>query len=301
MKTKNNQKLGYLAVSAAGALWGLNGFFIRQLNYAGVNDSYLISFFRFFFSIFLMGAIVLFTEGVKGFKVTRHTMLCCIYLGAVCHAAYNVFYALGCGTAGLSLTAIIVNTAPIFTLIFSRIVYGEKITGNKIVAIFINVIGCILCATNGKLDIKAISVIGIVFAIGGAITYSTSAVMGRYIKEKVSPYVTCFYCFLFASISLLPFSAKQMAGGVINGKVLLVGMLYSLIPSGISYILYYGGMRKVTESSKLPVLTSVEVVVAAVVAVTIFKEHMGVASVIGCCLVICSILLMNYRRAGKKD
>lgn len=296
MNGKNSQKIGCLAVAGAGALWGLNGFFIRQLNYAGVDNSYEISFFRFFFSIFLMSAVVLVKYGIKGFKVTKHTLLCCIYLGAVCHAAYNVFYALGCGTAGLSLTAIIVNTAPIFTLLFSRMIYKEKITRNKIIAIFMNVFGCILCATNGKLDIHTISVIGIIFALGGAVTYSTSAVMGRFIKEKVSPYVTCFYCFLFACVSLLPFSAKAMVTGPMNGKVLFIGMIYSLIPSGLSYIFYYGGMRKVSESSKLPVLTSVEVVVAAVVAVTVFKEHMGVASLTGCILVILSILLMNYKR-----
>lgn len=53
----------YIAVVFAGALWGTNGFFIKNLCALGIDNDFVISFLRFAFASAFMGAIVLVKEG----------------------------------------------------------------------------------------------------------------------------------------------------------------------------------------------------------------------------------------------
>lgn len=295
MGRKIKEKAPYISVAFAGALWGTNGFFIKNLGYLGIDNGFAISFLRFAFAIVFMGACVLVSEGWHAFRVSKCTFFCCMLLGLFCHAAYNVFYAYGCETAGLTITAVLVNMAPVFTMFFSYVVYKECMTLKKCIAILLNIIGCMCCATNGQLDFSSVSLIGIFFGVIAAIVYSTSAVIGRYSKEKVSPFVVSFYCFVFASIFLLPFTKFWEGTLILRRAGLIWAIIYSVVPTGFSYLFYYGGMKRMKESSKIPVLTSVEIVVATIIAMTVFHEVIGIVSFIGILLVFGSILLINLK------
>ncbi len=296
MRRKLEEKVPYISIAFAGALWGTNGLFIKNLSYLGIDNGFVISFLRFAFAIFFMGACIWALEGWRAFRINKCTFFCCMLLGLFCHAAYNVFYAYGCETAGLTLTAVLVNMAPIFTMFFSYVVYKESMTLKKCIAILLNITGCVCCATNGQLDFSSVSFIGILFGIIAAIVYSTSAIVGRYSKENVSPFVVSFYCFVFASLCLLPFTKFWEGTLDLSNKVLIWAVIYSVVPTGLSYLFYYGGLKRMKESSKIPVLTSVETIVATFIAMTVFHEVIGIVSLIGILLVLSSILLINSKK-----
>lgn len=71
------------------------------------------------------------------------------------------------------------------------------------------------------------------------------------------------------------------------------GFVYALIPTGICYIIYFNGVSKIKESSKVPVVASVENVVAVIVGVAIFHEKVGTGNLIGIALVLGTIAVMN--------
>ena len=58
---------------------------------------------------------------------------------------------------------------------------------------------------------------------------------------------------------------------------------------------HYKGLQKIRESSKVPVIASVETVVAALVGILLYHERLGVISSVGVLLVLFSILLMNKK------
>lgn len=285
----------YIAVVFAGALWGTNGFFIKNLCALGIDNDFVISFLRFAFASAFMGAIVLVKEGRKGFVVSKCTLVCCVLLGLLCHAAYNVLYAIGCKKAGMALTAVLVNMAPIYTMLFSTLIYKERMTLKKIIAILLNITGCVCCATNGRFDAMSVSLTGILIGIAAAVVYSTLAIIGRYSREEVSPFVICFYCFIFADLFLLPFTKFWEGTFTLDGKEVIWAVAYSFVPTVLSYVFYYGGMKGITESSRVPVLTSVEIIVAAVIAMAVFHEEIGFVSLVGIVLVLGSIMLMNLK------
>ena len=297
MKRKNNS--GYLLIFSAGALWGVIGLFVKQMEQSGSTPT-MTSFLRVAFSCVVMLPLCVLRGGWRSLRIDRKTLLFCVLLGVVCHGVYNILYSLAVTLAGVSVSAVLLNIAPVFTLLSSAIFFGERITRRKLIAIAVNIAGCVLTATNGQLNAAAFSLIGILFGIGAGLCYAMTAILGRFAAERTDPFVMSLYSYLAAAMLLFLWARPWSSGTSIHGSTLLWGFFYALIPTALAYILYYLGLQNVRESSKVPVIASVETVVAAVIGIGLYRESIGVMSLAGIVLVLVSILVMNTG-AGRKD
>ncbi len=70
-------------------------------------------------------------------------------------------YSIAVTTIGVALSAVLLDIAPLFTLLFSVLFFQEKVTFLKGIAVIINIIGCILTVTNGKLEIQSLALFGL--------------------------------------------------------------------------------------------------------------------------------------------
>ena len=113
-------------------------------------------------------------------------------------------------------------------------------------------------------------------------------------------YTAAFYGQLFGTI-LLFFLVRpwQNIGTAFSWQIVLVLIGFGVVPSALAYIAYYGGLGKITETSKIPVLASIETVVAAGIGLAAFGQKLGPAKILGIVLVLCSIAIMNVR--GRKS
>ena len=73
-----------------------------------------------------------------------------------------------------------------------------------------------------------------------------------------------------------------------NTGILFWGFFYALITTAIGYIFYYEGLKHITKSSKVPVIASVEVIVASLIGVVWYREHLGFISFLGIVAVLLS-------------
>ena len=71
-------------------------------------------------------------------------------LGLICHGVYNVFYSWAVVRIGVTISAVLLNVAPVFTAVLSAVFFHERITSRKCAALIINVTGCVLAATGGQ-------------------------------------------------------------------------------------------------------------------------------------------------------
>lgn len=289
------QKYGYLNVFIAGVLWGSVGLFIDILNGMGVGVE-LIGFLRTAFSFLIMFSITAFKYGIRTFKVSHRTLILCILLGVLCHGVYNIFYNLSVIKIGVSLSAVLLNIAPVFTAVTSMIVFGEKMNRFKVFALIINVIGCTLVATGGNFDVAAISVLGIMCGVGAGFCYSLTSVIGRLSSDDSNPFVASTYSYLFAAIFFAAALKPWHGLPSVNSEIMITGFLYALIPTSIAYLLYYIGSTMITETSKVPIISSVESVVAILIGVMLLNEHMNVTNVIGILLTFTSIILIQMKK-----
>ncbi len=289
-----NSKLGYIYVLLAGAIWGGIGVFVMELSKLGV-DAAGISFWRVFFAFLLSLGITVAKLGSSSMVVTGRTLFYSALLGIVCHGIYNIFYSYAVAMTGVSISAVLLNIAPAVTLFIAAILFSEKITANKLLAVVVNVIGCVLTVTGGNLSTEGFSVVGVLFGVGAGICYALTAIFGRYASEGTNTFTVSTYSYLFATLSLVFYTDIGKELSQMTWPILLWAVGFALIPTTLAYFLYYAGVQRLSDTSMVPVLASLETVVAALFGILLYHEALGMMNIFGIALVMLSIVLMNHK------
>ncbi len=291
---KTERKYG-LYILMAGCLWGTMSIFVRSMQGEGSNSFYT-SFLRMFFSFLILAAVTCIREGISAFKIDKRTMLACLLLGVFTQAIFNVAYSTAVSRIGASLSAVLLYSAPVFTALLSRVIFKEKLNRRKCIALLINIAGCILTVTGGGMGETAFQWGSVLIAVAAGFFYSLSAVLGRFTAEGTSVLAVTTYNFFFASLALgIGIRPWNTVASPLSGKLLLDGFFYALIATSFAYVLYFKGVQHIKETSKIPVIASVETVSAAMIGVFLFQEKVGVGGLVGILLVLSSIALMNVK------
>lgn len=296
----------YGCIFAAGCLWGTNGLFVKLMQGCGSSSAYT-GFVRIVLSLLILTVITLVKEGPKAFKISKNTLISCLLLGLVCQALYNYVYSSAINSLGVSFACVMTYMSPAFASVISYFLFREKFGPNKYLAMALNLAGCVLTVTGGRLSGMSFAVSGLLFGLASAACYSLVGIFGRLASGESSPYVVATYNFLFGSIFLGLFGHPwTTVENPLEPGILLYGFIYALIPTGICYIIYFTGVSRIKESSKVPVVASVENVIAVLIGVLVFGEKVGMGNMVGILLVLCSIAVMNLelpagrRRAGRR-
>ena len=172
------ETLAILQILSAGILWGLVGPLVKMMELHG-STAASTSFIRMLFAFLIMTAFTAMKFGPKALIVDKRTLVACAVLGVVSNGIYNMFYTMAIANAGIAVSAVLLNTAPIFTTVFSMLIFHEGISLLKVIALCINVVGCSLAATGGQLNLETLSVLGVSCGIASGFTYGMAAIITR--------------------------------------------------------------------------------------------------------------------------
>ena len=287
-----------LFVLAAGSLWGFMGLLVRTLNRVGL-ASMEICFVRAVITLITMFFGLLIFDR-KALKMKIRDVWCFIGTGAFSVSFFNYCYFKTMTFTSLSVAAVLLYTAPAFVMLMSAALFHERLSARKLVALGLAFVGCAFVSgiVGGA---ETLSASGILFGLGAGFGYALYSIFGRYALEKNYSSVTIsFYTFLFASVSTLFFvDAKEVlvtigSSLLLTVKTVLLVLLVTLLP----YLSYTRGLKGM-ENGTASVLASIEPVVATLVGILIYKEEMSLQNVIGICLVLGSIVLINWKNKQK--
>lgn len=293
----SEQNKGYIMVLIAGMLWGTIGFFATLLSQLGM-EAGPVAFFRVLSATIVLAIILLVKgKGTSLFAISKKGLFSCMLVGFISQALYNVCYMHAIEQGGMATAAVFLYTSPIYVAILSRILFKEPLTSNKIIAIVINIIGCIVTVTGGDFSTMKMSLFGLAMGILAGFTYALLPILSRTGADKEDPYTAAFYGQAFGALLLFflirPYNG---VGAEFNVQMLLVLIGFGIVPSAMGYIVYYAGISKVTETSRIPVLASVETVVAAIVGLIAFGQSLSLMKILGIILVLLSIAVMNKKQ-----
>ena len=276
------------------------GLFMKSLNEMG-STPMLTSFFRAGFAALFVGLFCLLFHGKEAFKLKKSLFAFAAISGMIGVVIFNICYNLAVMRVGVAVAAVLLYTSPIFTCILSMIVFKEKITPNKYLAIAINICGCFLTVTNGVIKLEHLSLFGIACGVMAGFAMSCMTILVKIGTDRgANPVAFSFYGFATAAVVLLFVSRPWAAeAGLISPKYLVLALLLGLISTATPYILYSTGISMVDSMSKVPVVCSVETVVAACVGFVYFDELFGIWKVVGIFLVLFSIVISNYSISKK--
>ena len=294
MEYNQVEREGRLQVFLGAAVWGTIGFFVMQMSRYG-SSAVLTSFLRLLFAAVILIGLTAVRYGIRSLLVDRKTLAVCALLGLLCQGIYNIFYSVAVVKAGVTTSAVLLNTAPVFAAVEAHLLFGEQIGRDKILPLAVDVVGCVLAVTGGRFDTASLSMAGILAGLGAGFCYSLTSVIGKIAGDRTNAFVMSTYSYVFSALFLLFFMKPQDWTTAAQAPLLGVAFLYALFPTALAYVWYFLGVQKIRENSIVPVLASVETVVAALLGILLFREIPNLVSVAGIFLVLFSIYLLSRR------
>ena len=299
---KNEQNKGYLMVLTAGTLWGTIGLFATILNNLGM-EPFPVAFYRLLFASLLLMPVLLWQgRGLRLFRISRKGLISCLLVGLVSQGIYNLCYMNAIKLGGMATASVLLYTAPVFVALMSRLFFREPLGKNVIIAIAINIFGCILTVTGGNFSEISLSVFGIVMGVLAGFTYGTLPVFSRLGADDEDPYTSAFYGLAFGAVA--PFFMvrpwRPEVTGITDYRMVLALIGFGIIPSALAYIIYFGGLGKIKETSIVPILASVETVAASLIGLIVFHQMLSPVKVLGIAMVFGSIIIMNLGKTASE-
>ena len=281
-----------IKIFVAGVLWGTVGIFVKELNALGA-EAALIGFMRMFFAFMITLVIAIMKHGRNVILHDKRTIILCALLGIICNGLFNVFYTNSIRLNGMGIACVLMYTAPVFTAIASWLIFHEKFSRIKIFALIMNIFGCILTATGITIfQCDNISFMGIFVGLGSGFCYGMAAVIGRSAGEKTDVLIMSVYSFFFAALFMIIFARPDIMPAFNDLRIMGTGLLYGLIPTVFAYLVYYNGLKVIHDTSRVPVIASIEPVTAVIVGMLLYNEQIDAANFTGVAIVLVSIIIM---------
>lgn len=280
-----------ISVIAAGILWGSMGIFVKRLNAENLTSLDIVALRAIVTSIVMFAILFFFKR--EWLKIKLKDIWCFIGTGIGSIVFFNYCYFRTMVTASLSIAAILLYTAPAMVMVMSFVLFKEKLTIHKIVAVLLAFAGCV-CVSGLSSDEK-LSISCLLTGLGAGLGYALYSIFSRFaIQRGYSSFTISAYTFLFAAIGAIPLAQPENIFAVTTAscEVMLFALVFGIVTTVAPYALYTWGL-KYMENGRASILASVEPVVAAIIGVVVFKENMSISTAIGILLILTSIVLCN--------
>lgn len=303
----NNQKISTICILVAGAMWGTMGLFVRGLGLDGLTSMEIVFVRSAVAAVLLLLYLIVCNRKLLIIKVKD--LWCFVGTGIVSLTLFNICYFTTIQRTSMAVAAILLYTSPVFVTILSAVLFSEKITVIKSVALVVAFAGCVLVTGILSGAGAVMDVTGILVGIGAGVGYALYSIFGRYAIERgYASETISLYTFMFTTLGMLAASpfvapipemvAKIAQGNAARDIILLVGL--AVVATIMPYLLYTKGLMGV-ENSKAGIMASVEPVVATILGIVVYKESLSLSTVVGIVCVLGAIVLLNISTGDSKQ
>ena len=250
--------------------------------------------------------------GVQPCCMTLYTQCGLVVYGALCAAVRredfrvpgkDIIQMLFLGAVGMGMTSFLINTActlapaglvtvlhflyPTVVSVVMILLFGQKLTPFKILAVAASITGMILIANPGKGTVQPL---GIIFALCSSLTYSFYIVSNDVGSINRWPqFVKLFYCAIgSAAVMFLITASKQALRLPADGKAAVLAVLSGMCSFAAFYLINLG-IRKVG-ASVASFVNMLEPITSVVTSLIVFHDVITLPMAGGIVLVLSAVL-----------
>jgi DME family drug/metabolite transporter len=299
MHTQRELRLGLTLVAVAALIWGTTGVAVSLLYGVAETNALAVGFWRLLLAAPALALLSRLLVGPAFWRVQRRH-LGAIGLIGMAFAGYQVAYFAAIPRLGVA-AAVLINicSAPIFTALLARLFLGERLAPATLVAM-VGAIGGTALLVGGAPDAPSTAdlLIGAALALTAGACYSLVVLGSRVVAAHYHPLQPITLAFSLGALLLLPVATSVGFGTGYDlagwGLLLYLG----LFPTALSYILYLRGMRAVSATTAA-ILTLLEPLGSATLAVLFLGERLAPAGLLGAALLLGSMALIFVRPAER--
>lgn len=266
-----------------------SAFVFSSIEVSGKLISGQLNAFQVTFIRFLIGALLLFPFAIRDIKsrqlvLKKDDFLFLLLEGSLCIPISMALLQLSVYFTKASTAAVMMSTNPIFMVIFSYFILGERINKRTIGAIIISFIGVLFIFNPLKIsyDIK-----GMLIALLAAVTFSLYSVLSKKRISIYGGYIFNFFSFILGDIVLLilllMFKVPILQG--INSKNILVLLYMGIFITGLGYIFYLYAIQK-TSAAISSFVFFIKPALAPILSVLMIGEKISINVLLGIMFII---------------
>jgi drug/metabolite transporter (DMT)-like permease len=177
---------------------------------------------------------------------------------------------------------------PALVTLLSALFLNHPITNQQYVALFLTLVGVVV--TTG-LDWGG-QYLGIVLAITTAVIYSAYFTFGSSSIRKAGPFPASAVLFISVTIIygvLVTIQGFKLPTALFGWTAIILCALFSTV---FGIVCLYEGLKRV-DPANTAIVSTFEVVVAAVLAILILGETMSMSKIIGACMIIIAVTILG--------
>jgi DME family drug/metabolite transporter len=290
--TDTHRARGYAFVLMAATLWATLGIIFKALIYDYGLSRITIAFFRASLSALILFAVLAFRQP-RSLRIIWRDVPFFLTFGLLGIAAFYTVYITAIDLAGMSVTAVLLYTAPVWVAMISAIFLGEPLTKRKTLAVVLAMIGCALVARVYDLHELQLNWLGILTGLGAGLGYALYSVFNKVGLRHHDGWTVLAYGLLFGIVFLTPlqspwlvFEALRQPGAVIWLIALALG------PTLGSGLAFNAGLRYVPVSSA-SVVATLEPVIASLLAFAVLGERLDPGQLLGGVLILVAVISLT--------
>lgn len=283
--------LPHIYILIAGISWGMLGLFSRNLAANGFAPKDIVLVRNFGALIVL--TVMFFVMDRSIFRIKLKHFPYFLGTGLVSVVLFTLFYFSCQQHCSLAISAILLYTSPVFVMIMSALIWKDKITKEKLLALIITFAGCVCVSGIFGGDIT-ITAAGLLTGLGSGFFYALYSIFGRFALAHYRPYTVTYYTFVCAGIaSLFITSPAYVIESLTASPVVpLFALGIVLVGTVLPFVMYTKGLAEI-ESGKAAILASVEPVSAALVGVIAFGEPMTASVAAGLLCILAAVYILR--------
>ena len=215
-----------------------------------------------------------------------------VLIGALSVIGVTTLYALANKLTTAANTIVLQFTAPVFVILLMAVIYRQKPGRADVIVCILVLIGIVLFFVDG---LQAGNLPGNIVAVLSGVCYAGVFMMNT--GENADAISSCFLGQLAAGLLLTPLCIRETDFSMpVMASVLALGA----VQVGGAYILFSIGIRN-TPPVTASLITGLEPVMNPLLVAAFYGERITALSVIGCVVVVCSILVYNVWLARGKE
>jgi len=274
---------GILLIAISAASFGTLAIFGRYA-YADGMDTFTVLFLRFSIAAVLMASLLI----TRREHLPRGRVLAqLIGMGALGYVGQSFMYLTAINYASAGLVALLLYLYPFFVMMLSAIVFREKITRLKTIALVLALIGTAL-----TVDPAGGQLIGALMAITAAAIYSVYIIVGTNVMKHVSAVQSSTVIFASAGMVygiLTVINGAHFPSGN-SGWFTMSGIV--LIATVIPVVTFLAGLERIGPTNAA-MLSTLEPVVTVLLAAWLFQERLNTVSLLGGGLILLAVVVLT--------
>ncbi len=293
------KKLAPVFVLLAGCCWATLGMFVRHLNELGLHSMEMVEIRAALTALLMVLFLTIFRRDLL--RIKGKDLWCFVGGGLISIILFNFCYFQTVQITSLSTAAILLYTSPIFVLLFSVPLFGEKLTKKKVFCLVLAFFGCALASGLGS-GSGGLTPMVLLLGLGAGFGYAMYSIFSRFaLLRGYHPITITVYVFLFAALGgLMLADFSTIAAVAYQPANMLYLIFYAVITTIVPFIAYTTGLRHI-ENGIAAVLACIEPVMATIFGIFVFGEWPTIAGWLGILLVLTALMLLNRQPEKKED